>query len=138
MDLRDAQTLTNLTAAFDSASRSVRRLLGFADQADVEGYPDVAASFRTAAEVIAGHANGHLEYLSTYGDPDTGLDIGDTEDNLTAAISGETERSAVTAPAFIEAARAEGHGEIAEWFESVARGQARVVERLESSRSGLR
>ena len=57
---------------------------------DIEGYNDVSAVFRSIAEVETGHAHGHLEYLEEVGDPATGKPIGTTEDNLRAAIAGET------------------------------------------------
>ena len=59
-------------------------------KADVEGYNDVSAVFRSTAEGETGHAHGHLEYLEASGDPATGLPIGGTGDNLKAAIAGET------------------------------------------------
>ncbi len=55
----------------------------FAQKADVEGFNDVAAVFRSTAEGETGHAHGHLEYLEEVGDPATG-------DNLKAAIVSET------------------------------------------------
>jgi rubrerythrin len=51
-------------------------------KADVEGYNDVAAVFRSTAEGETGHAHGHLEYLEAVGDPATGLPIGGTSANL--------------------------------------------------------
>ena len=70
--------------------RANRRYLYFAAKADVEGYNDVAAVFRSTAEGETGHAHGHLEYLEEVGDPATGLPIGGTALNLAAAIAGET------------------------------------------------
>ena len=46
--------------------------------------------FRDTAEGETGHAHGHLDYLKPVGDPATDLPIGDTTDNLKAAIAGET------------------------------------------------
>ena len=62
----------------------------FAQKADVEGHNDVAAVFRSTAEGETGHAHGHLEFLEEVGDPATGEPIGNTSDNLKAAIAGET------------------------------------------------
>ena len=78
----------NLKAAFAGESQANRRYLYFASKADVEGYNDVAAVFRSTAEGETGHAHGHLEYLEAVGDPATGLPIGSTRDNLRAAIAG--------------------------------------------------
>ena len=61
----------------------------FASKADVEGFNDAAAVFRSTAEGETGHAFGHLEFLAEVGDPATGEPIGSTTDNLKAAIAGE-------------------------------------------------
>jgi len=138
MELADTQTLTNLREALDAASRGARRLLWFAEQADVEGYPEIAATFRAAAEIQAGHANGHLEYLAEIGDPDTGLLLRDTGEHLAAAVAAEEIKATTTTPGYVEVARSEGLEEIAEWFETVGRAQERSVDRLKSGRDGLR
>ena len=90
MSLKGSQTEQNLKDAFAGESQANRRYLYFAAKADVEGYNDVAAVFRSTAEGETGHAHGHLEYLEESGDPATGLPIGATGDNLKAAIAGET------------------------------------------------
>jgi rubrerythrin len=84
------KTHENLKAAFAGESEANRRYLWFAQKADVEGYPDVAALFRSVAEGETGHAHGHMDYLAEAGDPATGEPIGDTEANLKASIVGET------------------------------------------------
>jgi len=90
MELKGSKTEQNLKDAFAGESQANRRYLYFAAKADVEGYNDVAAVFRSTAEGETGHAHGHLEYLEQVGDPATGLPIGSTADNLKAAIAGET------------------------------------------------
>ena len=90
MSLKGSQTEQNLKDAFAGESQANRRYLYFAAKADVEGYNDVATVFRSTAEGETGHAHGHLEYLEESGDPATGLPIGGTDDNLKAAIAGET------------------------------------------------
>ena len=84
MSLKDSKTEQNLKDAFAGESQANRRYLYFAAKADVEGYNDVAAVFRSTAEGETGHAHGHLEYLEETGDPATGLPIGGTENNLKA------------------------------------------------------
>ena len=42
-DLKDSKTEENLKEAFAGESQANRRYLYFAQKADVEGYPDVAA-----------------------------------------------------------------------------------------------
>ncbi len=90
MALKGSKTEENLKAAFAGESQANRRYLYFAQKADVEGYNDVAAVFRSTAEGETGHAHGHLEYLEECGDPATGLPMGKTDLNLKASIAGET------------------------------------------------
>src|SRR5579864_5864558 len=87
--LGGSKTEGNLKEAFAGESQANRRYLYYAQKADVEGYNDVAAVFRSTAEGETGHAHGHLEYLEAVGDPATGLPIGGTDKNLKAAIAGE-------------------------------------------------
>ena len=88
--LAGSKTEQNLKDAFSGESQANRRYLYFAQKADVEGYNDVSAVFRSTAEGETGHAHGHLEYLAEVGDPATGEPIGATADNLRSAIAGET------------------------------------------------
>ena len=79
-NLKGTKTEKNLKDAFAGESQANRRYLYFAAKADVEGFNDVAAVFRSTAEGETGHAHGHLEYLEIVGDPATGLPIGPTAD----------------------------------------------------------
>ncbi len=81
MKLKGSKTEKNLKDAFAGESQANRRYLYFADKADVEGYNDVSAVFRSTAEGETGHAHGHLEYLEAVGDPATGLPIGATNES---------------------------------------------------------
>src|SRR6266702_4857895 len=88
--LAGSKTEGNLKEAFSGESQANRRYLYFAQKADVEGFNDVAAVFRSTAEGETGHAHGHLEYLEEVRDRATGKPIGQTGDNLKAAIASET------------------------------------------------
>ena len=123
MNLKGSKTEQNLKDAFAGESQANRRYLYFAGKADVEGFNDVAAVFRSTAEGETGHAHGHLEYLEAVGDPATGLPIGETGNNLKAAIAGETYEYTEMYPGFAKTARDEGFTEIAEWFETLARAE---------------
>jgi rubrerythrin len=123
MELKKSKTHENLKYAFAGESQANRRYLYFAKQADVEGYPDVAGLFRDTAEGETGHAHGHLDYLKKVGDPATDLPIGDTEDNLKAAIAGETHEYTDMYPGMARTAREEGFQEIADWFETLAKAE---------------
>ncbi len=121
--LKGTRTHKNLKEAFAGESQANRRYLYFAKQADVEGYPDVAGLFRDTAEGETGHAHGHLDYLKAVGDPATDLPIGDTAENLKAAIAGETHEYTDMYPGMAKAAREEGFAEIADWFETLAKAE---------------
>ena len=123
MSLSGTQTHQNLKDAFAGESQANRRYLYFAKVADVEGYPEIAENFRSTAEGETGHAHGHLDYLKTVGDPATDLPIGDTPDNLKAAVAGETHEYTEMYPGMAKTAREEGFEEIADWFETLAKAE---------------
>ena len=58
MSLKGSKTEENLKEAFAGESQANRRYLYFAQKADIEGYNDVAAVFRSTAEGETGHAHG--------------------------------------------------------------------------------
>lgn len=122
-DLDGTKTHENLKEAFAGESQANRRYLYFARRADVEGYPDVAALFRSVAEGETGHAFGHFDYLAEVGDPVTGVAVGDTDDNLKSAIEGETYEYTEMYPGFAKTAREEDFETIADWFETLARAE---------------
>ena len=122
-DLKGSTTEENLKAAFAGECQANRRYLYFAQKADVEGYNDIAAVFRSTAEGETGHAHGHLQYLEAVGDPATGEPIGPTGDNLKAAIVGETHEYTDMYPGMARSAREEGFDEIADWFEVLAKAE---------------
>ncbi|EDM80309.1 Rubrerythrin [Plesiocystis pacifica SIR-1] len=132
-DLNGTKTHENLKAAFAGESQANRRYLYFAKVADVEGYPDVAGLFRDTAEGETGHAHGHLDYLKRVGDPATGLAIGSTDQNLKAAVAGETHEYTDMYPSMAKTARDEGFGEIADWFETLARAEKSHAGRFQSA-----
>ena len=123
MELKESKTAQNLKDAFAGESQANRRYLYFAQKADIEGAPDVAAVFRSTAEGETGHAHGHLEYLEEVGDPATGEKMGETEDNLKSAIAGETHEYTDMYPGMARTAREEGLEEIADWFETLAKAE---------------
>jgi rubrerythrin len=122
-DLKGSKTHQNLKDAFAGESQANRRYLYFARQADIEGYPDVGGLFRDTAEAETGHAHGHLDYLKSAGDPATDKPIGTTDRNLAAAVAGETYEYTEMYPGMARTARDEGHAEVAEWFETLAKAE---------------
>jgi rubrerythrin len=131
--LKGSKTENNLKAAFAGESQANRRYLYFANKADVEGQNDVAALFRSTAEGETGHAHGHLEYLEQVGDPATGLPIGNSRQNLKAAVAGETHEYTDMYPGMAKEARAEGFDEIADWFETLAKAERSHANRFQKA-----
>jgi rubrerythrin len=137
VNLKGSKTEKNLKDAFAGESQANRRYLYFAAKADVEGFNDVSAVFRSTAEGETGHAHGHLEYLEAVGDPATGLPIGATSLNLKAAIAGETHEYTDMYPGMAKSAREEGFGEIADWFETLAKAERSHANRFQKALDNL-
>jgi len=97
-----------LKEAFAGESQANRKYLAFAAKADKEGYPQAARLFRAAAEAETVHAHNHLNVLKG---------VGDTSENLKAAIAGETHEFEHMYPEMIEAARAEENKNALRTFE---------------------
>ena len=133
MGLKGSKTEQSLRDAFAGESQANRRYLYFANKADIEGQNDVAALFRSTAEGETGHAHGHLEFLEQVGDPATGLPIGATRSNLKAAIAGETHEYTDMYPGMAKTARQEGHDEIADWFETLAKAERSHANRYQKA-----
>src|ERR1700758_5480235 len=133
MKLKGSKTEENLKYAFAGESQANRRYLYFAAKADVEGYNDVAAVFRSTEEGVRAHPHGRLEYLERIGDPAAGLRIGPTRSNLKAAIAGETHEYTDMYPGMAKAARSEGFEEIADWFETLAKAERSHANRFQKA-----
>ena len=136
-DLKGTKTHDNLKAAFAGESQANRRYLYFAKVADVEGYPEIASNFRETAEGETGHAHGHLDYLKEAGDPATDKPIGATDQNLVAAVAGETYEYTEMYPGMAKTARDENFDRIAEWFETLAKAEKSHAGRFQSALDDL-
>lgn len=97
-----SKTAEHLAEAFAGESQANRKYLAFAKKADEQGFPQVARMFRAAAEAETVHAHAHLRALKG---------VGDTVDNLKAAVAGETFEFENMYPAMIADAEAEGEKE---------------------------
>src|SRR5688572_31486989 len=114
-ELNGTKTHENLKEAFAGESQANRRYRYLAQKADVEGYPDVAALFRSVAEGETGHAFGRFDFIAEVCYPVTGVAVGSTEDNLKSAIEGETYEYTEMYQGFARTARDEGFDSVAEW-----------------------
>ena len=93
-------TIDNIKAAFAGESQANQKYRAFAKKAELDGFPNVAKLFRTAAEAERIHAEGHLKAMEG---------IGSTADNLVAAFEGETYEYKEMYPPMLERAVADGH-----------------------------
>jgi len=93
-------TVDNLKEAFAGESQANQKYRAFAKRAELDGLPNIAHLFRTAAEAERIHAEGHLSALEG---------VGSTRDNLKAAIEGETYEYTTMYPPMLAQAQAEGH-----------------------------
>jgi rubrerythrin len=113
-------TVENLQAAFNGESNAHARYLAFAQQADKEGYGKAASLFRAAAKAEEIHARNHSEVIKKMGGtPEAKIetpDVKSTQENLQAAIKGETYERDVMYPAFLKVARADRNKAAIETF----------------------
>ncbi|MBN1512305.1 MAG: rubrerythrin family protein [Phycisphaerae bacterium] len=93
-------TQDNLQEAFAGESQANRKYTAFAQQAEKDGFANVARLFRTTAEAEMIHALGHLTALGG---------IGTTAENLRAAIEGETHEYKEMYPPMVSQAESDGH-----------------------------
>lgn len=98
-EVEGSKTGKDLKEAFGGESQANRRYLGFAREADEEGFAQVAKLFRAAAEAETVHALAHLRAMGG---------IGSTEDNLREAVGGETYEFKSMYPGMIADAQEEG------------------------------
>ena len=77
----NAMTEESLKAAFAGESQAAEKYLVFAEQADDEGYPNVAKLFRAISFAETRHARNHLRTMKG---------IHSTVDNLQSAFEGES------------------------------------------------
>jgi rubrerythrin len=94
-----SQSEQNLKDAFAGESQANRKYLAFAQQAEKEGYKQVAKLFRAAGEAETVHAHAHLRTMKG---------VGSTVDNLKTAVAGETHEFKKMYPEFIQVAKQEG------------------------------
>ncbi|MES2640515.1 MAG: rubrerythrin family protein [Myxococcota bacterium] len=137
-ELRDTRTHENLRAAFAVDAQAVRMWEYFGRIAEIEGYPDVARTFRELAESQAVNAHGHLDFLMRAGEPLVGLPLGETAQNVRAAVAVQQHDAADVLPDMARTARAEGFMDIASWFDTMVRSRKHHEGRLTAALAGLK
>jgi rubrerythrin len=105
-------TLEDLQTAFNGESNAHARYLAFAEQADKEGYFQIASLFRAAGRAEGIHAKNHADEIKTLGGtPQAKIEtplVKNTKENLEVAIKGETYERDVMYPEFYKQARNAG------------------------------
>lgn len=107
------QIINNLNTAFQGESNAAHRYAIFAQRADEEGYPQVAKLFRAASAAEAIHRKAHEEAIQNLGGKVVTFQLenvtpGTTEQNLRAAIKGETYERDTMYPEFLANAKQAG------------------------------
>lgn len=102
-----SSTSDNVMAAFAGESQANRKYLFFAEQAEKDGFRQVARLFRAAADAETAHARNHLKAAGG---------IGSTKENLEAAVGGEHHEFTQMYPGFIKEAESEGADKAKESF----------------------
>lgn len=107
-----AETLRNLATARQGETAACARYEKFAQVADAEGHPQAARLFRAAAKAESIHAAKQERAIRRFGGEPAALETppvraGTTEENLRAAIAGETAESKTMYPGFEETAKTE-------------------------------
>jgi rubrerythrin len=92
-------TEKNLQDAFAGESQAHMRYMAFGDKAEKENLPNIARVFRANAYAEVKHATNHLRNLGG---------IGDTVENVKAAIEGENFEVEEMYPVYIQTAQQQG------------------------------
>lgn len=95
-------TELNLKEAFAGESQANRKYAVFAEQAESEGFRNVAKLYRAASEAEAIHARKMIRVLAG---------VGNTTENLKKSVDGETHEFKSMYPAFIKEAEGEKKSE---------------------------
>ena len=110
-----SKTTTNLEAAFAGESQARNMYTYFAGVARKEGYLYIAKIFEETAENEKRHAKDHFLLLGK---------LGDTVQNLTAAMEGEDYETTEMYPNFAKDADEEGNTVAANLFRQIAKVEA--------------
>ncbi|HPX73105.1 MAG TPA: rubrerythrin family protein [Methanoregulaceae archaeon] len=97
-------TMENAMEAYAGESQANRKYSAFADQAESEGFKNIARLFKAASEAEAVHAKKLLKAMGK---------IRTTKENIQGSISGETHEYTEMYPAFVKEAEAEKKSDVA-------------------------
>lgn len=123
-------TEENLKSAYAGESQAHMEYLAFADKAEKENFHNVARLFRANAFAEQVHATNHLRTLSG---------IGKTEENLHAAIEGETFEVEEMYPAYIRVAEEQqekGAETVTKWAMEAEKVHAKLYKKAKEAVTG--
>ncbi len=143
------KTIENLTKAFIGESQARNRYTMYAKIAIKEGYQEIGANFLLTADQEAEHAkwlmrmindlkDGDKEYDTIHVEADAPTILGDTKENLQAAINGENYEYSSMYPKFADIADEEGLLEIAQRLRSIAKAEENHEDRYKNFLSNLK
>ena len=130
-------TKENLMAAFIGESQARNRYAMYAKTAKKEGYEQISELFLATAENEREHAKWLYRMLIDLGANNEEItlaasgpvSLGNTAENLKAAIDGEHYENAVMYPGFADEAENEGYGDIAKRLRAIAEAEKHHEER---------
>ncbi|MDR3222884.1 MAG: rubrerythrin family protein [Methanobrevibacter sp.] len=134
-----SKTVENLTKAFIGESQARNRYTIYSKQAVNDGYPQIADIFLLSAENEREHAKWLFRLINQIkenNDPviveaDSPNVLGDTAENLKAAIGGEHFETSEMYPEFAKIAKEEGYTEIANRLKSIGKVEAHHEKRFQ-------
>ncbi len=126
MELKGSKTAKNLMASFAGESQANMRYTYYAKEAKKEGYVQISMIFEETARNEKEHAKRFMKFLreelqGTEIEIDASFPValGDTKENLKAAIDGEHEENSSMYPEFAKIAEEEGFKEISHVFTEI-------------------
>ena len=140
------KTLENLAEAFCGESQARNRYTMYAKIAKKEGYEKIAALFLLTAEQEKEHAKWLFTLIQELkNDPEATIDIkgevptvlGNTKENLKAAIAGENYEHTEMYPSFADIADEEGLPEIAKRLRAIANAETNHESRYQKALAEL-
>jgi len=129
------KTIKNLAYAFIGESQARNRYSRYAKIAKKEGYEAIAANFNLTADQEAEHAKWLMRMINQLKEQDgqeekivvesaeVPIVLGDTKENLEAAIKGENSEYTQMYPDFAQVAEDEGYSDIAQRLRSIAQAE---------------
>ena len=135
------KTLENLTKAFIGESQARNRYTFYAKQAKKDGYPQLEKIFLETADNEREHAkwlfrmiqelkkDASLDDDAIEVEAEAPLTLGDTVENLKAAIAGEHYENSEMYPEFAKVAKEEGLDDVAQRLNSIGKAEVHHEER---------